>query len=98
MAGETAPTTSKGCLGLVGRVVVALVLVGVALAVLRYLGQGVGIGTPGWIENVADSLSSAADWLKEVLSNIFGRGDSANSGPPPASGPTSVIISEGAQL
>lgn len=85
-----ASNTSPGCVSIVMRVAGVLIAIGVALAILRYLGQGVGIGSPQWLENVLDSLIGIGEWFGDRLEALLGGdgsgGDTPGQPSPPQKG------------
>lgn len=57
-------------LQILGRLLAILVAIGVVLAGWRYLGQGVGIGSPGWLNNAFDSVLAFFSWSDGVATKI----------------------------
>ncbi|MDN5896070.1 MAG: hypothetical protein L0H93_18840 [Nocardioides sp.] len=76
-----ASNTSQGCMGIVMRVLGVLVAIGVALAILRYLGQGVGIASPQWVDNAFDSLVGIGDWIGDRFEALLGDGGGNDKAP-----------------
>lgn len=75
-----ASSAPKGCLGLIGRIVGVLIILGVSLAVLRYLGQGAGLDSPEWFDNATGSVSRLGEWFSDRIDDIFG-GDNGSGSP-----------------
>lgn len=56
---------------LVLRVFAVLILIGLVLGAWRYLGQGVGIGSPGWLTNAFDSVTHFMRWGQTTSKQVI---------------------------
>lgn len=72
MSRDPTSKTRKGCVSVIGRGLGALVMVGVVLALWRYLGQGAGIGSPEWLDNATASIEALMGWFAEMVNELLG--------------------------
>lgn len=71
-ANKTSPAVKKRSspVRVLVRVLSFLVTVGVVLGCWRYLGQGVGIGSPGWLTNAFDTVTHFFHWVSGTANRV----------------------------
>ncbi|HWU11056.1 MULTISPECIES: hypothetical protein [unclassified Streptomyces] len=61
---------SRGPVGVLKRVLVALVAAGVVIGFWRWTGQGSDVTDPGWLDRTTETVTDFGESMKDLISQL----------------------------